>query len=46
MNSPPAMISGARIMTRRLMNTAFCTWVTSLVIRVMSVAAEKRLNTA
>ena len=42
MNTPPIIISGAETIIVVAMNTMVCTWVTSLVLREISVGAPNR----
>ena len=44
MNTPPTMVIGAATSSVHVISTSICTWVTSLVIRVMSDGAPKWLD--
>ncbi len=46
MMMPPMAMIGAKKTMRIIMITSICTWVMSLVVRVMSEAVEKRSNSA
>ncbi len=44
MNTPPTMVIGAATSSVQAISTSICTWVTSLVMRVISDGAPKWLT--